>query len=111
MQGSKDLRGQWRTSDGDGEGEAEQDVRPMHAAAGRSLLRALALLLLHARHLQRTKTQFSNSRRKSTSAFSFWQASQTDWGHSYRPWVGRSVVRWIKPSGFSSSTCQSQYFY
>ena len=62
----KDLRGKWRTSDGDGEDEAEQDVRPMHAAAGRSLLRALALLLLHARHLQRTKRQFSNSRRKSS---------------------------------------------
>jgi len=60
VQGSKDLRGKWRTSDGDGEDEAEQDVRPMHAAAGRSLLRALALLLLPASHLHETKNAMSN---------------------------------------------------
>ena len=66
MQGSKDPRGKWRTSDGDGEDEAEQDVRPMHAAAGRSLLRALALLLLHARHLHEPRCNEQQPRRKSS---------------------------------------------
>ena len=39
----------------------------MHAAAGRSLLRALALLLLHARHLHETKNAMSSNRRRKSS--------------------------------------------